>query len=61
MTLSTLQMQTLDLIRKLRFQLQRSPHEIGLNDTEFLEQIVQPLENKIYHDRAVLRMRNPGK
>ena len=55
-TLGQLQLATLDLIRKVRFQFQRSPHDQGMSDTKFLEQIVQPLEDKIYADRAMARM-----
>ena len=55
-TLNQLQLETLDLIRKVRFQLQHHAHQSGLNDTEFLEQIVQPLEDKIYQDREMAKM-----
>ena len=54
-TLGQLQLETLDLIRKLRFQLQRQAHEDGMSDSEFLEEIVQPLEDKIYQDREMAR------
>lgn len=52
-TLDELQLETLNLCRKVRFQLQHHAHQSGLNDTEFLEQIVSPLEEKIYADRAM--------
>jgi hypothetical protein len=55
-TLNQLQLETLDLIRKVRFQFQHSPHDPGMNDTEFLEQVVQPLEDKIYQDREMAKM-----
>jgi len=61
MGLSKLQLETLDLIRKLRFQLQRPAHAEGMSDNEFLEQIVEPLETKIYQDREVLRMKREAK
>ena len=56
MTLDQLQLETLDLIRKVRFQLQRQGYEEGMSDEEFMEQIVEPLEHKIYADRHILRM-----
>ena len=52
-TLNRLQLETLDLCRKIRFQLQHHAYEGGMNDTEFLAQIVSPLEEKIYADRAM--------
>lgn len=52
-TLNQLQLETLDLIRKVRLQFQHLPHDPGMNDTEFLEQVVQPLEDKIYRDREI--------
>jgi hypothetical protein len=57
MTLSQLQMRTLDVLRKVRFQLQR-PHWAaeGMTDAEFLEQIICPLETDIYQDRQILKM-----
>ena len=57
MTLNQLQMQTLDLIRKLRFQLNRKACDDGMSDNEFLEQIVDPLETAIYQDREISKMR----
>ena len=56
MTLSQLQLATLDLIRKLRFQMQRQAHDEGMSDDEFMENIVDPLETTIYQDREILRM-----
>lgn len=56
MTLHQLQMRTLDLIRKLRFQLRRQAHEEGMSDAEFLENNVDNLEQEIYADRAVAKM-----
>jgi len=56
-TLSQLQLETLDLIRKLRFQLQRSACDPGMNDTKFLDMIVQPLEDKIYADREMAKVK----
>lgn len=56
MTLGKLQLATLDLIRKVRFQLNRQAHDEGMSDAEFLEEIVEPLEQVIYADREVLRM-----
>jgi hypothetical protein len=55
-TLSELQLETLSLIRKFRSQLQRSAHDPGLSDTEFLDKIVQPLQDKIYKDRQMAKL-----
>lgn len=57
MTLSKLQLETLDLIRKVRFQLGRAAHEEGMSDSEFLEEVIEPLEQRIVADRHVLRMK----
>lgn len=56
MTLSQLQMRTLDALRKVRFQLQRQGHELGMSDSEFLEAVIEPLETTIYQDRQMLKM-----
>ena len=56
-TLHQLQLETLNLCRKIRFQLQHHAYEGGMNDTEFLEQIVSPLEAKIYTDRAMAKLK----
>lgn len=56
MTLSELQLKTLDILRRVRFQFNRSAHEEGMSDTEFLDQIVDPLETEIHQDRQMLRM-----
>lgn len=61
MTLHQLQMRTLDLIRKLRFQLKRQAHEEGMSDAEFLENMVDNLEQEIYADRAVAKMHRKQK
>lgn len=61
MTLNELQLETLDLLRKVRFQFNRAAHEDGMSDNEFLDQIVDPLETKIYQDRQVLKMRRKNK
>ncbi len=57
MGLSELQLATLDLIRKARFQFNRAAWEEGMSDEEFLEQIAAPLETRILQDRVVIRMR----
>lgn len=57
MTLNELQLETLDLIRKVRFQFNKNPYEEGMTDDEFLDQVVWPLESQIYSDRAVLKMK----
>lgn len=56
MTLHELQMRTLDVLRKTRFQLRRQGHEGGMSDEEFIEQVVESLETDIYQDRQVLKM-----
>jgi len=55
-TLHQLQRETLDLIRKVRFQLQHPAHGPGMNDVEFLDIVLSPLEEKIYADRAMAAM-----
>lgn len=54
MTLHELQLKTLDLIRKTRFQFNRSAHEDGMSDGEFMSQIVDPLEHQIVNDRWMI-------
>ena len=56
MTLRELQMKTLDLIRHVRFQLNRQAHEDGMSDSEFSEEFLDPFEEQIYADRHVLQM-----
>lgn len=55
MTLNQLQMRTLDVLRKVKFQLQRQGYEVGMSDSEFIEQIIDPLSTDIYQDRYVLK------
>lgn len=56
MTLNDLQLRTLDVIRKVRFQLGRAAHENGMSDDEFIEEVLEPLETDIYQDRQMLKM-----
>lgn len=56
MTLNELQLQTLNVLRLVKFQLQRQAHEDGMSDSEFVEQVIEPLETVIHQDRHVLRM-----
>lgn len=56
MTLSQLQVKTLDVLRKVKFQLRRQGYEGGMSDEEFIEQILEPLETNIYQDRVVIKM-----
>lgn len=56
MTLEQMQVRTLKFLNLCRKQLQRMPHEPGLNDTEFIEQVVNPFRNDILQDRDVLKM-----
>ncbi len=61
MTLSELQMRTMDVIRKVKFQLGRAAHEDGMSDAEFIEEVLDPLTTDIYQDREVLRMHRRAK
>lgn len=56
MTLEQLQRRTLKFLRAVSHQLQKMPHEEGLNDTEFIEQVVNPFRNDIKADREMLKM-----
>lgn len=56
MTLTQLQMRILDVLRKVRFQFGRAAHEDGMSDSEFIDNIVTPLETDIYQDRQMLKM-----
>lgn len=56
MTLNELQMRTLDVLRKVRFQFGHAPHEYGMNDDEFIDSVVEPLETDIYQDRQILKL-----
>jgi hypothetical protein len=55
MTLNQLQLRTLDVLRKVRFQFKRQAHEDGMSDEEFLDSVVEPLETDIYQDRQILK------
>lgn len=56
MTLGQLQTRTLEVLRKVRRQFNRMPHEEGLSDREFLDQVIEPLEIDIRQDRAIEKM-----
>ncbi len=56
MTLDKLQLQTLNVIRRARFQLSRPAHENNMSDAEFIEQVLEPLETDIHQDRQILKM-----
>ena len=56
MTLSQLQMETLNVLRKVKFQFGRQAHEDGMSDNEFIEKVVDPLIEVIYQDRQILKM-----
>lgn len=60
MTLSELQLRTLDVLRKVRFQFRRPAHAEGMSDDEFLENIIEPLETDIYQDRQMLKQLRGG-
>jgi len=55
MTLSQLQLATLGLIRKMEKQLSHQGYEGGMSDSEFIENVLTPLEHTIRADRDVLR------
>lgn len=57
MTLSELQLRTLDVLRKVRFQLGRAAHEEGMSDAEFVDEVIDSLSTDIYQDRQVLKIR----
>lgn len=56
MTLNELQLRTLDVLRKVKFQFGRQAHEEGMSDAEFIDQVIDPLATDIYQDRQVLKM-----
>lgn len=56
MTLNQLQMRTLDVLRKVKFQFGRQAHEDGMTDAEFIKQVIDPIATDIYQDRQVLKM-----
>lgn len=56
LTLNELQLETLNTIRLVRFQLGRQAHEDGMSDAEFDERVLAPLETRIVQDRSVLKM-----
>lgn len=55
-TLEELRFFTLDFIKKVRKQLQHSPYQEGMNDQEFLDQVVNQFEEKIRNDRDMERI-----
>lgn len=55
MTLEQLQLRTLDVLRKVRFQLGRQGYEGGMSDAEFVDRVVNVLETDIYQDREILK------
>jgi hypothetical protein len=57
MSLNQLQLRTLDVLRKVKFQFGRQAHEEGMSDAEFIEKVIDPLSTDIYQDRHVLRMK----
>lgn len=52
-TLEELQTKVLKVCALLRRQFNRAPYEGGLSDTEFLDQVIAPLERKIQTDREI--------
>jgi len=58
MTLNDLQLRTLDVLRKVKFQLGRAAHEAGMSDAEFIDEVIDPFSTDIYQDRHVLKMKS---
>ena len=58
MGLEELRKATLKLIAQTRHQLHRLPHEPGLTDMEFLEQVLTPFECRLRQDREMMLMAN---
>lgn len=56
MTLEQLQTRTLEFLKLCRRQLLKMPHEEGLNDVEFIDQVLNQFRDDILTDRAVLKM-----
>lgn len=56
MTLEQLQVRTLKFLRQCRRQFNHLPHEQGMTDIEFIEDVLNPFKNDILSDRDVLRM-----
>jgi hypothetical protein len=56
MTLNQLQLRTLNVLRLARFQLNRKAYEDGMSDSEFIADVIGPLETDIYQDRQVLKL-----
>lgn len=56
MTLSQLQLKTLDVLRRVKFQFDRQAHDEGMSDGEFIDQVVDPLMTDIYQDRQMQKL-----
>lgn len=56
LNLDQMHYKTLKLIRETRKQLRRMPHEPGMNDEEFIREILNPLQEQIEADREILKM-----
>lgn len=55
-TLQELRFSALHFIKKVRKQLQHSPYQEGMSDQEFIDQVVNPFEEKIRTDRDMERI-----
>lgn len=55
-TLQELRFSALHFIKKVRKQLQHSPYQEGMNDQEFIDNVVNPFEEKIRTDRDMERI-----
>lgn len=56
MGLDELRNQTRAVLKKCRKQLMRKAHEEGLSDSEFIDQVINPLETDIWQDVQVEKM-----
>lgn len=56
MSLKQLQKRTLTVLRKTIKQFNRKAYEGGMSDTEFIEEVILPLETDIYQDQEMLKM-----
>lgn len=53
MTLEQLQCETLQMIKKVRKQLYKSPWQEGLSDEEFIDKVLSPFAEKIKQDMEI--------
>lgn len=61
MTLTQLQLRTMDMIRKVKLQLRRDMNSEDMSDEEFIEEVLDPFDTDIWQDREVLKMNRQAK